>query len=219
MLKALWTTLLDLLFPPKCPVCRQAVDNHGTWCQRCLRAVQGTRSLSMTEHRLKWLDGCYAACDYVAGVKRLIHDMKFRQADRYAVHLSWLVQTAYADTPICGLDAAMAVPLHAERLAERGYNQSELIFKKWAMSQGLPWLDVLERSRSTIPQWELSLAERRQNIKGAFVITRPESVQGKHILLVDDIFTSGITMDECAKVLKQAGAKRVIGLVVASGSR
>jgi predicted amidophosphoribosyltransferase len=79
--------------------------------------------------------------------------------------------------------------------------------------------EALARTRHTEPQWELNLTERRKNIKGAFAVTRPELVKGKYILLVDDIFTSGTTMDECAKVLKKAGAVTVKGLALASGAR
>lgn len=75
------------------------------------------------------------------------------------------------------------------------------------------------RTRQTAPQWELNLQERRKNIKGAFIVTHPELVKGKHILLTDDIFTSGTTLDECAKQLKQAGAVKVDALVLASGAR
>jgi predicted amidophosphoribosyltransferase len=79
--------------------------------------------------------------------------------------------------------------------------------------------ELLERVRHTIPQWELKSTERKNNIKGAFVVTHPEMVRNKDILLVDDIITTGITLDECAKVLKKAGAASVHALVVASGAR
>jgi len=83
---------------------------------------------------------------------------------------------------------------------------------------GWPWEEVLARIRATEPQWELTPGERRKNIKGAFGSTRPELIRDKNILLVDDIFTTGITLNECARVLKKAGARKVFGLALASGA-
>lgn len=78
---------------------------------------------------------------------------------------------------------------------------------------------MLIRTQKTMPQWELTLKQRKSNIKGAFTVTHLEQIQGKKILLVDDIFTTGTTMDECARVLKKAGAASVKGLVIASGAQ
>jgi predicted amidophosphoribosyltransferase len=77
---------------------------------------------------------------------------------------------------------------------------------------------VLARHRDTLPQWQLSPIERRRNIKGAFIVTQPELVQGKTVLLVDDILTTGFTLAECARTLRKAGAKEVYGLALASGA-
>jgi predicted amidophosphoribosyltransferase len=95
-----------------------------------------------------------------------------------------------------------------------------LIFRQWAKTRGWAWQeDVLTRLQPTMPQYELDLAARRRNIKGAFQVTRREIVQGKRILLVDDIVTTGATMQECAVVLKRAGAAAVYGLALASGAQ
>lgn len=214
-----WRALLDLVYPPKCPVCRKSVDRHGEWCTRCLADVLAVREINLLEHHLRYLDGCRAVCDYTAGVKRLIHAMKYRRASCHAVYLNWLLDKGQVASRFTSIDIAVPVPLHADRLAERGYNQTELIFRPWAERCRMIWLNhCLVRRRSTVPQWELTLTERRANIKGAFQATRPECIHGKHILIVDDIFTTGTTMDECAKVLKKAGAQSVYGLVLASGA-
>ena len=153
--------------------------------------------------------------------------MKFRQQERYGISLRWLIRE-YSQLFLANIhlkmlgssDCVVSVPLHRQRLQERGYNQAECIFQEWAREGEMLWLpSVLERRRDTIPQWELKLAERKKNMKGAFVVVDPEQVKNKNIILVDDIFTTGITLDECAKVLKQAGASSVHALVVASGAR
>lgn len=220
-MKSWLTALLDIIYPPKCPACAAPVVEHGAWCSKCLESIFAVRELSMPGHHLTYLDKCLAVCDYTGGIKRLLHDMKFRRADKFARHLTWILaqKSSFLAEEIKKADMVLPVPLHKDRLAERSYNQTALIFKPWSEKNGLYWLEkVLVRQRATLPQWELNLAERRKNIKGAFCITRPELIRGKRILLVDDIFTSGVTLDECAKQLKKAGAVHVTALVLASGA-
>ena len=96
------------------------------------------------------------------------------------------------------------VPVSADRRAERGFNQVELLFGDWSRQQGLEWdAGTLLRRRPTTPQWELDRTQRRENIKGAFFVNAPATVQDRHILLVDDIVTTGRTLEECAGVLRQ----------------
>lgn len=219
MLKSLWSTILDIVYPPKCPSCKAAVDAHGAWCDRCFAGVFSVREINVYQHNLKYLDSCLTVCDYAGGLKRVIHDIKFREANRYARSLQWLLDKGVDPQRLGGIDAVVPVPLHADRLKERGYNQTDLIFKTWSIQQGWQWHDdYLVRVRPTIPQWELKLSERRQNIKDAFNTNSHGEIAGKNILLVDDIITSGTTMNECAKVLKKAGAIKVTGLALASGA-
>lgn len=218
MLKDWLEAVLGLLFPRRCPVCRQWADSYG-WCQECLNKIVIVRQVSLPIHNLRWLDTCLTVTDYNGQVQRLIRDMKFRRITRQAAKLGYLLDYGLTQDRYSGIDAVVPVPLHLGRLKERGFNQTALIFKPWTLRRNLIWVEALARINPTLPQWELSLKERRQNIKGAFTVTRPELILGKSILLVDDIFTSGLTMDECAKVLKQAGARAVKGLALASGAR
>lgn len=220
MFVSYWTAFLDIIYPPKCPACKTPVSAQGAWCQACLDKILSVRQINMVEHNLTALDSCRVVCEYTGALKRLIHDMKFRQQQKYAIYLSWLIQQNIDIKYFPHIDYVIPIPLHAERLKERGYNQAEAIFKDWAKAGDMLWRpELLERTRHTIPQWELKMTERRQNMKNAFVTTRPEMVTNKHIIIVDDIITTGITLDECAKVLKKAGAASVHGLVVASGAR
>jgi len=216
VLKDWWEALVDLVYPPRCPGCSGDVDSHGMLCPVCLADVLCQREINVVDRRLKWLDSCLIVCEYRGAVRKLIHEIKFRRVSRFASHLSRLLTERFEADRIVGIDVVVPVPLHSVRLAERGYNQTELIFHSWAEGRGWFWLETLERVRPTTPQWELDLAARRKNIKGAFVVTRPELVHGKTILLVDDILTSGITLNECAKMLKKSGAKKVFGLALAS---
>lgn len=215
-----WITFLDFLYPPKCPGCKVLVTENGAWCPSCQDKIVAVRSINMAEHKLVSLDSCVAVCEYTGSLKRIIHDMKFRHQRRYGICLEWLVKKHIKMEMLPFGDCVVPVPLHAQRFKERGYNQTESIFQDWFVVGEMPWMpELLERTRYTIPQWELKSMERKKNIKGAFVVRWPELVKNKQIILVDDIFTTGITLDECAKVLKQAGAISVHALVVASGAR
>lgn len=110
------------------------------------------------------------------------------------------------------------VPLDKKRLRWRGFNQAEELAKGISKFLNIEILNnILIKTKETLPQVELSDEERKENIKGAFACQNQEKIKGRKILLVDDIYTTGSTMEECARVLKKAGAKEIIGIVVARG--
>jgi ComF family protein len=226
-LKSWWTTFLDFVYPPKCPSCKSEVGEQGAWCGSCLKNIVAVRAINIIEHQLVSLASCWTVCEYTGSLKRIIHDMKFRRKQGNAIYLQWILEKHISTELFAGIDLVIPVPLHEKRLQERGYNQTEAIFKKGSRmifedgtsGESLWMPQLLLRMRHTVPQWELKLAQRKDNIKDAFVVTQSEMVKDKYIMLVDDIFTSGITLDECAKVLRKAGARRVCALVVASGAR
>ena len=121
---------------------------------------------------------------------------------------------------ICGLlkkyDIIIPVPIHKKRKAQRGYNQTQLIASKISKYVEIKLCDdVLIKSKNTIAQSKLNKNKRKQNIKGAFKILNSEKIQGKNILLFDDIYTTGSTVNECSKILTRAGAKRIGVLTIA----
>jgi len=110
----------------------------------------------------------------------------------------------------------MAVPLHPKRLREREFNQSILLAREISKALKLPLiLNNLQRIRWTRPQIELKGKERLMNVKGAFTLRDPKEVKGKSILLIDDVYTTGATVQECSKVLKKAGAEKIYVLTLA----
>ena len=110
----------------------------------------------------------------------------------------------------------LPVPLEKRKLKWRGFNQSEEIGKEISKFLNIPLInDILFKIKETLPQVELSEKEREENIKGVFIIRNRKKISGKKILLVDDVYTTGSTMKECAQLLKKAGAKEVIGIVIA----
>ncbi len=114
----------------------------------------------------------------------------------------------YWDPP--PFDLLIPVPLHPKRLRERGFNQSLLLVKELSHRTGIPYEKrLLQKKRQTLPQVELSGREREKEVRNSFRIIKREALRGKTILLVDDVYTTGATVNECAKVLLAAGAERI----------
>ena len=216
MLREWIEAVLDWVYPPRCPVCRRAVKVNGEWCRACFSEVWCVREINISLAKLNYLKGVQTLCHYREGVRKLMQRLKFQGRRRYARNFSWLLEQANeALWSVNGELLVVPVPLHQKRLEERGYNQVERIFLPWAKAKRLEWCDVLLRVRPTQPQWELDKAERCRNLRDAFALSRPELVAGRSILLVDDIMTTGATINECAKVLRKAGAKSVYALTIA----
>jgi len=160
---------------------------------------------------------------YDGGLRELIHLLKYEQVRPAAAVLGRMLAEA-----VRGLEpgwnehplVVISVPLHARKLRPRGFNQSELIahhaIKLGAGSGRLVRHSrVLERRRETQSQIGLTRHQRRENLRGAFVVSRPEEMAGREVLLVDDVFTTGTTVSECARVLRRAGASKVFVATVA----
>ena len=146
-----------------------------------------------------------------------IHLLKYRKKTSLSRPLSALARETFLQFwDINTIDLLVSVPLHVKRLRERGFNQAHLLMKRWAKQDGIP-LDslTLSRGRWTEPQTTLSRAERRKNIKGAFSVRNPKRIKSRKVLLVDDVYTTGATVNECARVLMKAGAEFVDVLTLA----
>ncbi len=150
-------------------------------------------------------------------VRRLIHAFKYGGKVHLAPTLGLL--TAVSLTGFAKEAAPhfiVPVPLHDRRLRERGFNQSQRLALFLSRSWAVPLsVDNLRRARWTDPQVGLAVAERKRNVRGAFSVAKPEIFEKKRLLLVDDVFTSGSTVTECSRTLKQTGAEQVWVLTVA----
>lgn len=108
------------------------------------------------------------------------------------------------------LDYFVPVPLHPKRHHERGFNQADLLSLELSRHFGIPTMTgILNRTRHTIPQFDLHPKERMVNVRGAFSVRGGQHIQGKRLMLIDDIYTTGATVSECTRVLKDAGAEQV----------
>jgi ComF family protein len=159
---------------------------------------------------------------YESGLRELIHLLKYNQVRPAANVLGRMLAEAIEDLQplFAGSEVLVVpVPLHSSKLRQRGFNQSELIARaalklkpsaRFQLSAG-----SLERRRETKSQIGLSRHQRRENMRGAFAVAKPDEVNGREILVVDDVFTTGTTVSECARVLRRAGASKVYVATVA----
>lgn len=180
---------------PACTVCALPLSQAGP-CGSCLRAPPA-------------FDHSIAAWDYAWPLDRLIPALKYGSelilATALADGLARQLATRPADERP---DALLAMPLHPQRLRERGFNQSQLLARRLARATGLPLhQDLVERIKLTPPQASLPREERRRTIRHAFRVCG--EVRGLHLAVVDDVMTTGASLDELALTLKQAGARRV----------
>ncbi len=192
---------LPRVMPPLCPKCGKP-QSSGTLCPTCV----------------SWqaeIDGIRSPFRFDGVMRQAIHQLKYRNLRALAEPLAKLLNDYLATYPIPG-EVLVPVPLHRKRLRERGYNQSSLLAKELGKLADLPVVDdCLIRQRHAPPQARsANVEERRSNVAGAFVC-RDHRLQDKQVLLIDDVSTSGATLDACAAALKAIGATSVWGLVLA----
>jgi ComF family protein len=183
-------------------------DGGDHLCGRCLRQ-------SPPFHMAR------AAFVYDRALVDVIHCFKYKGKLQLAAPLGQLLRQAFArfwaDTHV---DAIVPVPLHPRRLRVRGFNQADLFVRRWKNSASEPQPPpiqsrVLQRVKATAPQAGLGRRGRADNIRGAFIVNRAETIAGQHLLLVDDVITTGSTAAECARQLLKGGAARVDVLALA----
>lgn len=164
------------------------------------------------------MEAIVPACRYTGVVRELLHRFKYGREECLAVPLGDLLGRAFGDERLSASSfrALVPVPLHPMRQRERGFNQAELLAGRVRGGCGLPVRRLLRRIRSTAPQARYDREERMRNLQGAFV-ARVEGEPGGDYLLVDDVSTTGATLDACALALRSAGAGRVFAMVVARG--
>ncbi len=213
--EAFWT----FLFPAKCPSCKIEVEKRGQWCTSCETAVLDVRQLPLNADTS--LSALWAVSDYRGRVRELLISYKFSPYQReYRFALQGILKAGECQLPFLSeVEFAIPIPLHSSKRKERGFNQSEELFADWLHVRGIKLTDCLERIRPTIAQSTLSTRkERKENVKSAFEYKNQKVDCSKMILLVDDITTTGATLEEAAKTLKKAGYEKIVGLVLASGA-
>lgn len=234
-IKSAWDYILDLVFPRRCPVCDKIIGINGALvCPSCREKLQMTREplcrkcgkelMDEAEEycldcrkRTHYFDEGAALYEYFS-VRDSIYRFKYMGRQEYkdfygeemARHLGHKMREWKAD-------ALVPIPIHPARRQKRGYNQAELLAEEIGKRIGIPVLsDYIVRIKKTAPQKELNAGDRQNNLKKAFKIGRND-VKLDTIIIVDDIYTTGSTIDEAAKLCRRMGVEKVYFVVLAMG--
>jgi ComF family protein len=229
-LRSVVQNFVYILFPTLCTGCfRMLYGEEKEVCTTCRMRLP----YLTTEEEQAALGQKFAgrvAVDYVYAytyfskkgvVQRLVHDLKYRGNASIGYHLGlWFGQElARQDATYLHADWLLPVPIHPARRRERGYNQSEEICRGLTQALGIRTrTDLLWRTKFYASQTRKSRAERLKNVSTAFKVIKPEQVRGQHVVLVDDVLTTGATLEACATELRQAGAATV-GILVLAAAR
>lgn len=227
--------LRELLYPPKCAGCKEILPAGNYVCDRCKKQLHYVKDpvcvicgkpledeeegrcfdCKMAPHIFSQNRSVFV---YDALAKKMMYELKYHHNKDYAeffgretvdILQNWIMALK--------VDGIVPIPLHPERKRQRGYNQSELLADRIGKACGIPvFPDYLLRSRATRPQKELNDLQRKNNVKNAFLMGK-NAVQLKRIMLLDDIYTTGATLDAAAAVLLEHGAQQVFGLTVCIG--
>ena len=221
--------LLDLFFPPRCQGCGRSGTSLCPDCKaklpvipypRCARCSRHTGGVQICAHCYRHsgeglhLDAILANYYFEGTLREMVHKLKYRGARGLAEPLALLLYE-HLKAGSGEAEVIMPVPLHPTRLRERGYNQSALLARELGKLVGAPVVEnAVERVRDTRAQMGLPAAERLENVRGSFVLTG-QGLGGRRVLLVDDVCTTGATLDACATALKAGKAAAVVGIVLA----
>ncbi len=235
-----WNILINIILPPRCIKCGKVLGEHNglcsdcfskihfisePYCARCGRPFTNESGLSLGKKQLcgKCLQEKRtpfimrrSAFIYDNESKNLILDFKFLDKTNSAETLANLLFSAGRDIWQEKPDLLIPVPIHKLRLLKRRYNQSALLVKYLALKTNIE-ADYfsLVKQQNTIPQVQLSGKARRNNLRNAFCIKFPQNLSGKSVVLIDDVETTGSTLNECAKILKKAGVQKIYALTLA----
>lgn len=223
--------VLDALFPPRCPVCGELPAEEGRQicaacfsrldfvkeprCLRCGKTVfdETVGLCADCEKRERSFERGFALLNYDDCMRRMVAEIKYKNRRSYLKPMARLLYLAYREQ-IADMraDCLAPVPLHPSRLRSRGFNQAELLAREIGRHAGIPVrADLLIRVKKTAAQNALNPEERARNLERAFAVRRPDP-KLRRVILVDDIFTTGSTVEACAQALRAAGADEIFFL-------
>lgn len=223
-----WATV-DVIFPPQCGGCGKVGHRYCPACQTSLHYLSqpvcdycggplaraaGNRCAICRNKRDAPLAGARSAAFFEGPLQRALHQLKYKRDIVLADALARVLCEAWQRFALPG-GLVIPVPLSSQRMRERGYNQAGLLARGFAELAGLPYApDGAARIRHTVSQVGLTAEQRQANVAGVFE-ARPRVVAGRSIILVDDVRTTGATLEACGAALRAAGAERVWGLTLA----
>lgn len=214
-LRRLWKWFDELLFPPKCILCQQLLEDRVEYvCSQCRDTIVSHRpALRLGEQ----FSNCISPVHYEGVVRESLHRYKFNGKTAYAAGYASIMADCLHWTEQEECDLITWAPISATRLHQRGFDQSELLAKELGRQLGLPVAATLEKTRNNPAQSSLLGATSRwKNVRGVYRVRQDAGVAGKRILLVDDIVTTGATLTECSTMLRKAGAAEIFCATIAA---
>ena len=215
MFRLFYTSLIkgvrSFIAPFYCAYCRRGLSEPEPLCSSCVLLIQPILSVTLSISHDTSVQ-VHALSVYEEPLKTLIL-AKNRSQYEVSQHLGTLIASHLVMSSMQA-DYLIPVPLHPYREAQRGYNQARVIAKRVSHLCGIPLLDCMRRLRNTRPQSHYTRIERYSNVKGAFEVTNGAVLEGKNIILVDDLMTSGATLGEMARVLMSFKPSKLRGMVV-----
>lgn len=230
LVKTLGTDLLDFIFPGYCYICNVSLHSPDKYlCSSCLEKMPALPTPFCSSCKIflddlpaghnceRPLHSVYSLWTYAEGVETLVHKFKYEGKVGLGKRLGqFLAQQLSTQSFWAEIETLVPVPLHPSRKRERGYNQAEVLAQSIAGCTEVKLLSkALRRYRNTQDQTHLSAAQRKENVRDAFQVSERIDFSKKTIMLVDDVITTGATLNECAKTLKQNGAKKVYACTLA----
>jgi competence protein ComFC len=227
-------SLLDFIFPPVCAICEnelkigeqficgdcylniEFIESH--FCHRCGAPLERDRKTCRHCRGIKFhFEKVRAVATYVSPLSEMIHFLKYNRKTHIANRLGIFMGNVFqSDSELFSSDIIVPVPLHRARKRERGYNQSKLLAQVVSDISGKTLIDdSIIRKKATKSQTMLAVDERVENLRDAFAVVAPEKIKGKNIVIIDDVLTTGTTLEEMAKTLIREGAASVSCLVLA----
>lgn len=219
-IKIVWEAFLDLLYPPFCCNCGKI----GTYlCPNCYQTINFIPLPLAIDLEPNYLNSVYVTAHYEGALKKLIKTYKYKSVKDIGRLLSKLI---WYSTTLPKVDLVTYVPINKKKLSKRGFNQTEIIAKQLALLMEVPCIPILTKIGKYNSQASMeSKEDRLNNLKGTFIISKQFSKYIKNnnihkiesVLIIDDVITTGTTLNEAARVIKESGIKQVYGFAIAHG--
>lgn len=225
-----WHDFVDLFFPRCCEACEKAlVGAEAILCTDCRTTLPRTDTDSALKTSLQTKFIGYSQVKDVSAfliftkkgkVQRLLHALKYKGRQEVGVLLGTMMAHEKPQGTFPSADLFISVPLHKKRLKERGYNQSDAFAEGLSEVTGIPWSGtLLVRTRYTKSQTGKTKVERHDNVNGIFEVSDPRQIEGKRIILVDDVLTTGATLEACLEALIDAGCTSTYIMTIAAAQQ
>lgn len=223
LLKSILKRFVAVFLPFRCHTCSAATDFGVVLCDSCLIRLQGLIGSPQRVEDVICSFPVYALSSYDSLMSDIIRIIKYRPSQKLLGILAEQCQKRGRLRTLIGSDAILVpVPMHSERLLKRGFNQAELLAEKFAVAAGCRLSPALERTRATRPQADCDEKDRQNNLEGAFAVGRDlikEVFAGRHLILVDDVVTTGSTLQKCCEALQPLKPAKISALAVSHSFR